>query len=143
MYHIADLFGNIGQPMAQIRDDPSHAADGFSDWWKAWPTHDRKAEKRRCLDFWIGHGLARHASHVTAYTAHMLETPMYAKDGRAFLPAPLVFLRKEGWAEWSAPINRAIHVATNAVQVSAEHKANAKPMPAELRAKLDAMRRPK
>lgn len=141
MFAIQDLFGEIGKPMAQVRDDPDNAADGFNEWWAAWPSHDRKAEKRRCLDFWVKQGLARHKTHVMAYTAFSLDTDMYKRDERMYLPAPLVWLRKEGWVDWRPPAKKQIHVSTNTVQVTEEHKKAATPMPAELREKLAKMRR--
>lgn len=141
MYHIAELFPELGKPMAAVRDDPDNATDGFAEWWAFWPAHDRKAEKRRCLDEWIKKGLARHKTHVMAYTEFSLDTKMYKDDDRAYLPAPLVWLRKEGWIDWQPPPKKQIHIQTNTVQVTEEHKAAATPMPAELRAKLALMRR--
>lgn len=136
---IADLFGDTGtRPTTKAPRHIENAAYGFPEFWAAWPANDRKVAKQKCLDKWVTMGCAPQWVHIIKHVEHMKRSDAWQ---RGFVPQPVTYLNQERWSEWIAPPERQVQAPVVAVQVSEEHKKAATGMPAELRAKLAAMRR--
>ena len=71
-------------------------ASGFTDFWEAWPSGDRKQAKGKCLDAWKKAGAEPHAALVVAHVERMKAGP-WQKDGGQFIPAPLTYLNQKRW----------------------------------------------
>ena len=69
---------------------------GFENFWKTWPTNDRKQAKGKCLDAWKKASAERDAALVLAHVSS-LKNSAWLKDGGQFVPAPLVYLNQRRW----------------------------------------------
>jgi uncharacterized protein YdaU (DUF1376 family) len=71
-----------------------HLADGFDDFWEAWPSHHRKADRAKCLKYWRAENLHQCAAPVVASVEAWKQSAQWTKDGGEYIPAPLPWLRK-------------------------------------------------
>lgn len=87
------------QEQKQNISTPSGAGElsGFAAFWKAWPTHDRKASKGKCLDAWKKAHAERDADAIVAHVERMKQSEDWKKQGGQFIPAPLVYLNNRRW----------------------------------------------
>lgn len=69
----------------------------FADFWKTWPRHPRKGQRRLCAEKWAAKGLDAEAGHIVAHVEWLKTTDPWLKDGGAYIPAPLVYLNQERW----------------------------------------------
>ena len=90
-----------GTPDASRQDDPP----GFTEFWKTWPSNDRKQAKGKCLDAWKKARAERDAALVLAHVESLKSSASWMKNGGEFIPAPLVYLNQRRWegAESVAP----------------------------------------
>lgn len=70
-------------------------ADGFQQFWDAWPKHHRKGDRDKCLTRWKSEKLHKRTDEVLASLEAWKLSQQWTKDGGQFIPAPLVFLRSE------------------------------------------------
>lgn len=68
---------------------------GFDAFWAAWPPSHRKANKKACLKAWSSAGLESIAGDVVEHVKCMKASRDWTKEGGAYIPAPLVYLRQE------------------------------------------------
>ena len=80
-------------PDASRQVEPS----GFAEFWKTWPTNDRKQAKGKCLDAWKKAHAERDAALVLAHVERMKGSEDWRKQSGQFIPAPLVYLNNRRW----------------------------------------------
>jgi hypothetical protein len=73
----------------------NNAPEGFARFWSTWPQHKRKAGKPQCLAHWQTKSLEANSARIVAHVEAMRRSVDWTKDGGAFIPAPLVYLRQE------------------------------------------------
>lgn len=99
-----DLFGDtITTPQCAASSIPKsllNAAYGFPEFWKSWPSHQRKVDKQKSLDTWARLGCAANATHIIAYVESLKSSEDWL---RGFLPMPRTFLNRQGWIDWEQP----------------------------------------
>ena len=71
-------------------------ADGFAEFWAAWPNTARKANKKGCLNVWTRRKLEGKADEIISHVEGMKQSKPW-KEG--FEPAPLTYLNQERWAD--------------------------------------------
>ena len=69
----------------------------FPEFWKAWPAHPRKANKKACLKLWKAQALDNLADTIITAVEKFKLCEDWTKEDRQFIPAPLVWLRQERW----------------------------------------------
>lgn len=69
-------------------------ANGFDDFWKAWPSHHRKVDRIKCLKYWRAEKLCQCAAPIVASVESWKQSVQWTKDGGEYIPAPLPWLRK-------------------------------------------------
>lgn len=70
---------------------------GFANFWKAWPSNDRKQAKGKCLDAWKKAHAERDAALILAHVESLKQTQSWRKNSGEFIPAPLVYLNNRRW----------------------------------------------
>lgn len=76
---------------------------GFERFWKAWPAHERKANRRGCLKVWVARGLEAKADQIADSLPRWLISRKWCEASGQYIPAPLTFLNQEQWAVESIP----------------------------------------
>ncbi len=79
---------------------PPKGADeppGFAEFWKTWPSNDRKQAKGKCLEAWKKAHAERDAALILAHVASLKTTATWRDKGGQFIPAPLVYLNNRRW----------------------------------------------
>jgi hypothetical protein len=84
---------------------PSHPlggglADGFVEFWAAWPKSERKQDKAKCLDHWKRNRLGDSAASIMADLAVKAGTTKWQEG---YVEAPLVYLRGKRWQDGVVP----------------------------------------
>ena len=72
-------------------------AEGFDEFWAAWPKHERKVAKGKCLQVWRRKGLAKQCRAVMAVLDSTKRSHDWKKNGGEYIPAPLVWLNGDRW----------------------------------------------
>lgn len=85
--------GKEGDTRDTSRDD----FPGFADFWKTWPSTDRKQAKGKCLDAWKKANAERDAAVILAHVESLKTSQGWLKNGGEFIPAPLVYLNQRRW----------------------------------------------
>lgn len=70
---------------------------GFANFWKTWPSSDRKQAKGECLKAWKKAGAEPHAALVLAHVERMKASTGWSKSNGEYIPAPLVYLNRRSW----------------------------------------------
>ena len=70
--------------------------DGFPEFWAAWPSTERKTDRKKCAAKWRRCGFSARLAEILAHVAAMKATKQW-RDG--FEPAPLTYLNGERWAD--------------------------------------------
>lgn len=70
---------------------------GFAEFWSAWPRSQRKGGKGECEKVWRQHRLTQHSAAILAHVTAMAKSEGWTKQGGAFVPAPVVYLRGKRW----------------------------------------------
>lgn len=137
-----DLFGECGTvPTTKAPPHIQNAALGFTEFWAAWPKSDRKVAKQRCLDRWASLGCVSEWQKIVAHVEYMKRTRDWQKDEGSFVPQPVTYIFQQRWSEWEWVQPRRTE-PTALEKIKADDKL-VKPMPADVRAKLAALRGPK
>jgi hypothetical protein len=76
---------------------PPDEPRGFADFWRAWPTTDRKQAKGKCLEAWKKAHAERDAAVILAHVDRMKTSESWTKQAGQFVPAPLVYLNQRRW----------------------------------------------
>lgn len=67
---------------------------GFVAFWKAWPSHKRKADRQTSLRRWIALGCEPRAAEIVEKVEAWKRSPDWTKDDGEYIPAPEVWLNK-------------------------------------------------
>lgn len=73
---------------------------GFVEFWKEWPSTDRKTGKAECLKRWRSRRLEAEAEGIVTHVKAMKTTKQWL-DG--FEPAPLTYLNQRRWEDGAPP----------------------------------------
>ena len=126
---VADLFGFPEQP--KVTDQ------GFEEFWDAYPKCIRKGEKGACKKKWSENYYFYQIKTILKHLEWMKTTTQWLQDNGAFIPAPKVYLNQMRWDGAEVPEDKkTVHI----LDKLAEESARAVPMPAEIKARLDALR---
>lgn len=72
-------------------------AQGFVEFWDAWPRSDRKGGKAECVKVWEEKALEIEAPAIVAHVCAMAKTEGWTKQNGEYVPAPAVYLRQRRW----------------------------------------------
>lgn len=111
--------------------------EGFDKFWQAWPSSPRKGAKINCKMKWVAKEFELKAEEILKHVNWMKTTDMWLKQNGAFIPAPLVYLNQQRWDGAEIP---EIKPVVNVLKVMEEENKKATAMPADIKAKLDAIR---
>lgn len=126
-----DLFGEqITAPRVKVKRE-TNSAQGFAEFWQAWPKGPRKVAKQQCLDKWARYDCADCWKHIVAHVEWMKRQQDWQKDQGAFIPQPLTYLNQQRWVDWEEPV---IVVKKSALDEIKAHKGSAPSE--EIRAKM-------
>ena len=90
--------GREGREGKETRDASRHDdLPGFTEFWKTWPSNDRKQAKGKCLDAWKKAHAERDAALILAHVESLKQTQSWRKNSGEFIPAPLVYLNNRRW----------------------------------------------
>lgn len=80
-------------------------SDLFEEFWKAWPKTHRKEAKGKCAEVWKAKAFDGKAAAILAHVRARAASVDWTKEEGQFVPAPLVYLRRESWdgAELAEP----------------------------------------
>ncbi len=77
--------------------NPQGGYGRFPEFWATWPKSSRKASKGECEKLWGKAKLDSEAEAILAHVQHMASSQDWLKEGGAYIPAPLVYLRGKRW----------------------------------------------
>jgi len=110
----------------------------FEDFWKAYPSTPRKGGKVKCKQVWDKTYCDTQAEQILKHINWLKTTEQWLKLNGAFIPAPLVYLNQQRWDGAEVPEIKRTETALEAIEKS---RAMSVPMPDDIRAKLQALRR--
>jgi uncharacterized protein YdaU (DUF1376 family) len=73
---------------------PAAEPPGFVDFWQAWPSHHRKANKAKCLTQWQADDCEARSAEIVGKVRAWARSVDWTKDGGQFIPAPAVWLNQ-------------------------------------------------
>jgi len=87
------------QEQEQIPPTPKgvEVPSGFAEFWKTWPSTDRKQAKGKCLDAWKKAHAERDAAVILAHVEKLKSSGDWKRDSGQYIPAPLVYLNGRRW----------------------------------------------
>ena len=110
----------------------------FEQFWKAYPSTPRKGGKAKCKQVWDKSYCDTQAEQILKHINWLKTTEQWLKSNGAFIPAPLVYLNQQRWDGAEVPEIKRTETALEAIEKS---RAMSVPMPDDIRAKLQALRR--
>jgi hypothetical protein len=110
----------------------------FEDFWKAYPSTPRKGGKAKCKQVWDKSYCDTQAEQILKHINWLKTTEQWLKLNGAFIPAPLVYLNQQRWDGAELPEIKRQESPLEAIEKS---RAMSIPMPDDIRAKLQALRR--
>lgn len=69
----------------------------FAEFWRSWPRHIRKANRKKCEHAWRSNGLDAKADEILSSLSRWKRSDQWSRDGGQYIPAPLVWLNQERW----------------------------------------------
>jgi len=130
--------GRIEMTLSTLGEPMSKGIDMFEEFWKVWPSNPRKGAKSKCRQVWIKSYCDTQADQIIKHVQWLKTTEQWLKANGAFIPAPLVYLNQQRWDGAEVPEIKRQETALEAIEKS---RAMAVPMPDDIRAKLQALRR--
>ena len=112
---------------------------GFDRFWTAWPKHPRKGAKAACKTKWSKGYYETQTDQIIKHVEWMKTTIDWKKDNGAFIPAPLVYLNQQRWDGAEIPDAPKAQVST--LEIIAQERAKAVPMPDHIRKRLMELRK--
>lgn len=96
---MTDLFGDesTAPQCAGLARRQDNAAEGFAEFWQAWPRGPRKVAKQQCLNKWAKYHCCEIAARIIAHVEQMKRSHDWTKENGAFIPAPMVYLNQRRW----------------------------------------------
>jgi hypothetical protein len=110
----------------------------FEQFWKAYPSTPRKGGKAKCKQVWDKSYCDTQAEQILKHINWLKTTEQWLKLNGAFIPAPLVYLNQQRWDGAEVPEIKRQETALETIEKS---RAMSVPMPDDIRAKLQALRR--
>lgn len=89
-------------PMPKTKTKPTADADGFEEFWTAWPKSERKVDKMKCHQKWVSGGMGSKRSEIMAGLAFWKRSKKWTENAGTYIEAPLVWLHNGRWAEGAA-----------------------------------------
>ena len=130
--------GRIEMTLSTLGETMSKGNAMFEDFWKAYPSTPRKGAKAKCKQVWDKSYCDTQAEQILKHINWLKTTEQWLKLNGAFIPAPLVYLNQQRWDGAEVPEIKRTETALEAIEKS---RAMSVPMPDEIRAKLQALRR--
>jgi hypothetical protein len=130
--------GRIEMTLSTLGETMSKGNAMFEDFWKAYPSTPRKGGKAKCKQVWDKSYCDTQAEQILKHINWLKTTEQWLKLNGAFIPAPLVYLNQQRWDGAEVPEIKRTETALEAIEKS---RAMSVPMPDEIRAKLQALRR--
>lgn len=100
-------------PIKVTKPATSKSAERFDEFWSAWPSHQRKVAKAKCLSMWVRKNLDKSANEILAHVEAMKCSKDWIKNGGEFIPAPLVYLNQERYLAPTGPTAATTFAQTN------------------------------
>lgn len=76
---------------------PSGGADGFNEFWEAWPAHQRKVAKDQCQAKWTKLGCGAIKARIVANVEALKASDKWRDEGGEYIPAPMTYLNQKRW----------------------------------------------
>jgi len=130
--------GRIEMTLSTLGETMSKGNAMFEDFWKAYPSTPRKGAKAKCKQVWDKTYCDTQAEQIIKHINWLKTTEQWLKLNGAFIPAPLVYLNQQRWDGAEVPEIKRTETALEAIEKS---RAMSVPMPDDIRAKLQALRR--
>ena len=130
--------GRIEMTLSTLGETMSKGNAMFEDFWKAYPSTPRKGGKAKCKQVWDKSYCDTQAEQILKHINWLKTTEQWLKLNGAFIPAPLVYLNQQRWDGAEVPEIKRTETALEAIEKS---RAMSVPMPDDIRAKLQALRR--
>jgi hypothetical protein len=130
--------GRIEMTLSTLGETMSKGNAMFEQFWKAYPSTPRKGGKAKCKQVWDKSYCDTQAEQILKHINWLKTTEQWLKLNGAFIPAPLVYLNQQRWDGAEVPEIKRTETALEAIEKS---RAMSVPMPDEIRAKLQALRR--
>jgi len=130
--------GRIEMTLSTLGETMSKGNAMFEDFWKAYPSTPRKGGKAKCKQVWDKTYCDTQAEQILKHINWLKTTEQWLKLNGAFIPAPLVYLNQQRWDGAEVPEIKRTETALEAIEKS---RAMSVPMPDDIRAKLQALRR--
>lgn len=73
----------------------------FESFWESWPSHHRKADKKKCRQKWVLDGCDDRHGHIMASLDAWKSSKQWQKDKGEFIPAPHKWLNQQ---QYDAPV---------------------------------------
>lgn len=90
------------KPIPSVVDAGASPAVGvslFEQFWKAWPNHKRKTDRKACLGYWTKSKLDAEGQAIVRSLTRWKRSEAWTDEGGAYIPLPLTWLRGERWKE--------------------------------------------
>ena len=130
--------GRIEMSLSTLGEPMSKGNAMFEQFWKAYPSTPRKGGKAKCKQVWDKSYCDTQAEQILKHINWLKTTEQWLKSNGAFIPAPLVYLNQQRWDGAEVPEIKRTETALEAIEKS---RAMSIPMPDDIRAKLQALRR--
>ena len=130
--------GRIEMSLSTLGETMSKGNAMFEQFWKAYPSTPRKGGKAKCKQVWDKSYCDTQAEQILKHINWLKTTEQWLKLNGAFIPAPLVYLNQQRWDGAEVPEIKRTETALEAIEKS---RAMSVPMPDDIRAKLQALRR--
>lgn len=89
--------GRNGMEGIEPPNPPAGGEDAFESFWTAYPKHQRKVGKSKCLRYWSRNGLDEIAVKVIEGVQRWANSEEWTKDGGAFICQPHRWLNEQRW----------------------------------------------
>jgi len=130
--------GRIEMTLSTLGETMSKGNAMFEQFWKAYPSTPRKGGKAKCKQVWDKSYCDTQAEQILKHINWLKTTEQWLKLNGAFIPAPLVYLNQQRWDGAEVPEIKRQETALETIEKS---RAMSVPMPDDIRAKLQALRR--
>lgn len=71
-------------------------SEGFANFWKTWPSSDRKTARMECFKRWKAKGLEGSTAEIIAHVEGVRDTKKWTSG---YAPAPLTYLNQQHWLD--------------------------------------------
>ena len=90
------------QPIAEAKAEAINKTGvRFDEFWDSWPKNERKQDKKKCRDRWVGKSLDSLADKIIADVVLRKQGKKWADP--QFIEAPLVYLNNQRWEDEYSP----------------------------------------